>query len=366
MKKTSQLIIIISFVLFPSFKSLLAQSTINAFSKSERIVKKLIRKKQVPGLAITVSKNNKVLWSKGYGYSDLTNKTLVDPDKTVFRIGSVSKPIAAIGLLKIVEDSLMTLESSIYNYVPYFPKKDYDITIKQLGGHLSGIRNYQGNEFKLNKPLDIREGISLFANDSLLFQPGTKYNYTSYNWNLISLAIQECTKIPFEDFVKYKVLIPFNMNKTFVDNNQYIDGKAIFYKKIRKRHFKPVENVNNYFKIASGGYLSTSKDINIFGNALLNDSLVNPKQFKPFITAQKINNNDANSTYYGIGFQVSKDSSGRPYFGHIGNGLGGYGIFYVYPEQKVVLSILTNTSNPNVDKKFNKLIDTLFDSINNL
>lgn len=349
--------------MFSFFNSLFAQESSNGFDQSERIINKIIRKKKVPGLAITVSKNNEVVWSKGFGFADVTNKIPVDPDRTIFRIGSVSKPIAAAGLLKIVEEGKMTLDSSVYNYVPYFPKKDYDINIKQLGGHLSGIRNYQGNEFKINEPLGIREGISLFEKDALLFQPGTNYNYTSYNWNLISLAIQECVKIPFEDFVKFKVLIPFNMGKTFVDKNQDIDGKAIFYEKFRRRRFKPVQETNNFFKLASGGYLSTSKDINTFGNALLNDSLVDSNQLKPFITAQKINNDESTSTYYGVGFQVSYDSRGRPYFGHIGNGLGVYGIFYVYPEEKVVLSILTNISNPNIDKEFDKLIDTLFESM---
>jgi CubicO group peptidase (beta-lactamase class C family) len=349
--------------MFSFFNHLLAQNVPEKFNKAERIINKIMRKHKVPGLAITVSKNQKVVWSEGYGYADLKNKIPVNPNITVFRIGSVSKPIAAIALLKAVEEGLIMLDSSVYNYVPYFPKKQFDITIKQLGGHLSGIRNYKGNEFKNNTPLSIREGVKLFEADSLLFKPGTNFSYSSYNWNLISLAIQEQAKISFEDFVKTHVLIPFQMNNTYADKNQVINGKAVFYKKVGRRRFKPVDEVNNYFKLASGGFLSTSVDINTFGNALLNDSLVNPKQFRPFITAQKINNEESNSTYYGIGFQVSYDSSGRFYFGHIGNGLGGYGIFYVYPKQGVVLTILTNSSNPNIDKTFNKLIDAVFESL---
>jgi CubicO group peptidase (beta-lactamase class C family) len=349
--------------MFSFFNQLFAQNTLSEFNKAERIINRMVRKHKVPGLAITVSKNQEVVWSQGFGYADLKNKIPVSTNNTIFRIGSVSKPLAAMALLKTVEEGLITIDSSVYNYIPYFPKKKHDITIKQLGGHLSGIRNYKGNEFKNNKPLSIREGVKLFEDDPLLFKPGSDYNYTSYNWNLISLAIEEQAKIPFEAFVKTRVLMPFQMEKTFPDKNQALDNKAVFYRKVGRRRFKPESNVNNYFKLASGGYLSTSEDINLFGNAILKDSLTNSNQLKPFVTAQKIDGNKSKSTYYGIGFQVSNDSNGRFYFGHIGNGLGGYGIFYVYPEQDVVISILTNCSNPNIDKTFDKLIDAVFESL---
>lgn len=342
--------------------NLLAQSNYNDFSEAERIINKYIRKNKVPGLAITVSKDGNIVWSKGFGFADISNEIMVNPDSTIFRIGSVSKPIAALALLKIVEDGLIALDSSVYHYVSYFPEKKYDITIKQLGTHLSGIRNYKDNEFKINKPLSIREGISLFEHDTLLFKPGSNFAYTSFNWNLISLAIQEQSQVPFEDFVQSRVLWPFKMTRTFPDKNQDLEGKAVFYKKVGRRQFKPESNVNNYYKLASGAYLSTASDLNKFGNALLNDSLVNHNQLKPFITIQYINNDLSKSTFYGIGFQVSYDADGRAYFGHIGNGLGSYSILYVYPEYNVVLAILINSSYPKGEKIFNKLINYVFES----
>ncbi|UKM65213.2 beta-lactamase family protein [Flavobacteriaceae bacterium GSB9] len=337
---------------------------LKGFKKAERIAERMLRKRKVPGMAIMVSKNQEVVWSKGVGLADIKRNVPVSTEHTIFRIASVSKPISAIALLKAVENGLIDLDSSVNEYVPYFPKKQYDITIRQLGEHTSGIRNYKGNEFRNNNLLTIKEGIVFFENDSLRFKPGTNFAYSSYNWNLISLAIQEQTHVAFEDFVKTRVLIPFGMDKTFADKNQYLKGKAVFYQKKGRREFKPVQEVNNYFKLASGGYLSTCKDINTFGNALLNKLLVDPNTLKTFITAQKIkSNNTFASTYYGIGFQVSYDASGRPYFGHIGNGLGGYSIFYVYPETNVVITIMANCSNPNSEKMFDKLINEIFETL---
>ena len=341
------------------FNKVFSQAPQHEFAKAERIIKKMIRKKKVPGLAITVSKNNEILWSEGYGYAQLKKRIKVNPNETLFRVGSVSKPIAAVGLLKLVEEGKIALDSSIYNYLPYFPKKKYDFSVREIGGHLSGIRNYKGNEFKLNKPLSIKEGIDLFKEDSLLFKPGTQYLYTSFNWNLISLAIQEQAKLPFEDYIRQNILEPLNMNNTVPDvSDDSLENKAQFYQKVGRRRFKKVPKVHNFYKLAGGGYLSTAADLNTFGNALLNQKLCSYEQLKPFVSSQTLT--DGTLTYYGIGFQASYDHRGRPFYGHVGNGLGGYGIFYVYPKSNVVITLLMNCSNPNQDKVFEAIIDELF------
>ncbi|EDP69923.1 50S ribosomal protein L19 [Flavobacteriales bacterium ALC-1] len=347
-------------LIFPSFNSLFAQDNNLGFKKVSRIAKRLVRKKKVPGIAISVIKDGLMIYSEGFGYSDIEGKKEVKPDSTIFRIGSISKPIAAVGLAKMVDAKTISLDSFISTYIPYFPQKKYDFTIKQLGGHLAGIRNYKGNEFMNNKPLSVEEGVDIFINDSLLFEPGKDYLYTSYSWNLIALAMQEAAKDDFETLINDKVLSPIGMNNTYPDKNQSISHKAKFYKKKRFRVFKETKTVNNYYKLASGGYLSTSEDIAIFGSALLKGNIISPNVFDEFITSQYINDK---KTYYGIGFQTSFDSDGRAYYGHIGNGLGGYGIFYVYPKEKVVCVILTNCSDPNQDRKLNKIISHIFSEL---
>ena len=345
--------------MFSFISNLFGQQDVG-FEKADRVLKKLVRKKKIPGIAITITKNGSTQYSKGYGYADLEKETLVDPAITIFRVGSVSKPIAAAGLAKMVANGQLKLSDSIHNCVSYFPKKHLDFTLKQLGGHLAGIRNYKGNEFMNNKPLTIKEGVALFEKDSLLFKPGEGYFYTSFSWNLLSLAMQEVAKKPFEDIVKDEVLIPLGLSKTFPDKQQEVTDKAVFYRKKRRREFVEASPVNNFFKLAGGGYLSTSEDISKLGNAYLTNEFLSKQVKEEFVTSQRIGDK---LTYYGVGWQASYDHKNRPYFGHIGNGLGGYGIFYVYPEENIVVSILMNCSNPNQDKKFHKIIDAVFDEL---
>lgn len=335
-------------------------ATIGDNKKIDRIAKRLIRKKKIPGLAISVVKNDTTIWQKGYGYANMEAKIPVDAKNTVFRIASVSKPLAATALAKMVLQNKIALDTSIYKYLPDFPRKKFDFTIRQLGGHLAGIRSYKGNEFLNNKPLSISQGVALFAKDPLLFQPGTQYLYNSYDWVLISEAMQQVANIPFEEYVKKEVLLPLNMHQTYPDaTNINIANLARFYSRKRRRKFRKARKVNNFFKLAGGGYLSTSEDICKLGTAYLNNDFLTHEISSEFLTAQKVNEK---STYYGIGWEVSFDDKNRPFVGHTGNGVGGYALFRIYPEQQMVFAFLTNMTNPEVNEEFSQIINQFMDA----
>jgi CubicO group peptidase (beta-lactamase class C family) len=338
-------------------KEQLAVNQISTAANPDQILKDLVAKGSVPGLAITVLKKGKVLFEKGYGYADLRAKTPVHPDKTIFRIASASKPIAATALAKMVASGLIDLDASLYDYVPYFPKKEYDFTIRQLASHTAGIRGYKGKEYALNKNITIKESLDVFKNDPLLFTPGTNFHYNSFDWVLVSLAMQEASGCSFEDYVAKEVLVPLGMTHTFSEDpaNQMMN-KAICYTK-RGTGFEPAIPVDNRFKLAGGGYLSTSADLAKLGQAYLDRTIAPREVIREFLTSQLVG---TEPTYYGLGWQVSWDNGGRPYYGHVGNGIGGYSNFYVYPEQEVVISLLINATNPRIQSVLEDNLYRLF------
>lgn len=348
---------------------------------ADAILCDLVNENRVPGLAVTVLKDGKIILQKGYGYADLEKKIPVDATTTIFRIASVSKPIVATALAHMVADGGIELDASFYKYVPYYPRKQWDFTIRQLASHTAGIRGYKGMEYGLNKPYTIKESIEIFKDDELLFKPGTKYLYNSYDWVLISLAMQEVSGIPFEDYVQEKVLYTLGMTNTFTPNvslsaveelrnSQEPSRKSMqsadqvlslskFYSKNRKG-FRTAIPVNNFYKLAGGGYLSTSDDISRLGQAYLDGKILNEEIQTQFLTSEKVN---GKPTYYGLGWQVSEDKRGRPYYGHMGNGVGGYSNFFVYPNEQMVFSILVNCTNPSVQEELDKAVDALISSI---
>ena len=348
---------------FRYFKKLLKRKSdgleapFSGTTDADSLLNAMIAEERLPGLAITVINRGKVFFQKGYGFADLEKKIPVDAQKTIFRIASISKNIAATALAHIVKEGLIDLDASLYDYVPYFPKKKYDFTIRQLANHTAGLRAYKGMEYGLDKPYTIKESLKIFADDELVFEPGTDYLYNSFGWVLISLAIQEVSGMPFAEYVKQKVLEPLGMERTFAPDRLQVgnteDSRTPFYSKTRKG-FKKAMKVNNFYKLAGGGYLSTSDDIAKFGLAHLNKTVLENEIMSQFFTSGKIN---GTQTYYGLGWQVSEDTKGRPFYGHVGNAVGGYSNLFVYPGEQMVFSILTNCTNPKIQHIWDKVVD---------
>ncbi|WP_232520946.1 serine hydrolase domain-containing protein [Flagellimonas nanhaiensis] len=329
-------------------------------AKADELFQDLIFTKQIPGLAVTIYRKNEKIFQKGYGYADLKEKTSVDPKKTVFRTASISKCITGLALGKMLEAGILDLEDSFYSHVPYFPQKEHDFTLKQLAGHTAGIRGYRGKEFALNKPYSIKESLTVFQDDPLVFEPGKGYLYNSFDFVLLSLAMQEASGIPFEEYVNNKVLKPLGMNHTIAPQNvgesPLAYNMAQFYT-IRAKSFSKAVEVNNTYKLSGGGFLSTSEDIARMGNAILEGKLLKKETYDQLLSSQEVN---GTLTYYGMGFQVSIDNEGRSFIGHVGNSVGAYTNFFVYPKEELSIAILINCSNPKVQNELDSVIQQLW------
>lgn len=313
----------------------------------------LVAEQRTLGISVTIVKDGELVLQKGYGHIDLESRITVEPKDTIFRIASISKCITGLAFGKMVEEGILNWDDSFYKYVPYYPIKKYDFTLRQLASHTAGIRGYRGKEFALNRPYSIEESIEVFKDDPLVFQPGKRYLYNSFDFVLLSLAMQEASGIPFEDYVNEKVLKPLAMDSTITpkEGTKILDLAVSEFFTKKASGFKKAVEVNNFYKLAGGGYLSTSSDIAILGQAILEQLLLQKKTYQQLLTAQMVN---GKSTYYGLGFQVSQDAHGRPFVGHVGNSVGAYTSLYVYPEENTVIAMLSNSGNASIQDVLNE------------
>src|SRR5690606_41830973 len=104
--------------------------------------------------------------------------------------------------------------------------------------------------------------------------------------------------------------------------------------------------VDNSYKWAGGGFLSTSEDLVRFGNAMLEGTLLRPETFRLLTTSQRLTS--GRETGYGIGWSSGTDSAGRRRFWHSGGSVGGTAYLILYPEQKLVVAVLANGDTPFV------------------
>lgn len=303
-----------------------------------------MRDDHFPGMAVAVSIKGELIWSEGFGASDMKKATKVDPATSKFRIGSVSKPITAVGLAKLYEEKKIDLDAPIQTYVPDFPKKEFDISLRQLAGHLAGIRHYRGLEFMSRiKYETVGEGLNIFKDDPLLFEPGAKYSYSSYGWNLISAAMENAAETDFLDYIDQTVFRPLKMTNSCADHaDQNIPGRVKFYV-LSNDEIVEAAYVDNSYKWAGGGFLSTAEDLIRFGNAQLTVELLQPETIALFKTAQQTN--DGKSINYGMGWRTGEDKKGRPWFGHSGGSVGGTTYLIIYPDTEMVVAGMVNLSS---------------------
>ena len=296
-----------------------------------------------PGLSVAVGIGGEIVWEEGFGYADLENRVPVWPT-TKFRIASISKPVTAAGLGKLMEAGRLDLDAPVQRYVPGFPEKRWPVTTRQLAGHLGGIRHYRGGETLSRTHYDdVLDALEIFSEDSLVHEPKTAYLYSSYGWNLISAVIQGAAGEPFLDFMRREVFDPLGMDETVAEHvDSLIYHRARFYLRADDGRIINAPYVDISNKWAGGGFLSTAPDLVRFGMAHLGGGFLAPETIGLFWTSQ--HTLDGEETGYGIGWRLM-DRNGKGVVYHTGGATGGSDVLVLIPEDDIVVAVLTNLSS---------------------
>lgn len=242
----------------------------------EALVAAEMSKQKIPGLTVAVAADRRVRWSAGFGMQDIENAVAARP-ATVYRLGSISKPITAVAVMQLYERGKIDLDAPVQKYCPAFPEKQWPVTTRQLLGHLSGIRHYKSDEEFNSTRLyaSITEGLSMFKDDPLLFEPGTKYSYTTHGYSVLGCVVEGAAGQRFADYVSENVFKPASMEHARVDSvADIIPNRAQGYRITDKGVLTNSPLADNSYKVPGGGFVSTAEDLARFAVALQTDRLL--------------------------------------------------------------------------------------------
>lgn len=313
----------------------------------------------IPGVQVAVAVDGKLVWSEGFGYADVERQVPVNA-ATQFRIGSVSKPLTADAVALLVQQGKLDLDAPVQRYVPSFPLKPWPITTRELAGHTSGIRHYRGDEFLSNKPYhSVTEGLAIFESDSLLFPPGTRFSYSSYGWNVVAAAVEGASGRDFLSYMGRNVFRPLHLVHTAPDRvDSLIPNRTAFYDADSTGTFHRSPPVDNSYKWAGGGFVSTAEDLVTFGAAHLAPSArLTQASLDLLMTSQ--HTSDGQETGYGVGWFIARDSLGHRYVFHGGGSVGGTTAFSVDRDGKIVFALCSNLTDAQLAPA--RVIPALFD-----
>jgi serine beta-lactamase-like protein LACTB len=311
---------------------------------AHEVMQALFDSGDAPGLAVAVGLGGRITWSEGFGFADVEQKVAVDPARTLFRIGSVIKPMTALAAAQLVQAGRLDLDAPVQAYVADFPPKQAPVTTRQLLAHLSGIRHYEGDEFFNHEAFaSVAEGLAIFKDDPLLHPPGEGFLYSSYGYNLVSAVLEGAAGEEYLEYMSRNVFSPLGMQHTVPDDLARITpGRGRYYFREGDTLLNAPE-VDNSYKWASGGYIGTVEDLARFGLAQLHDTPVNDTVRQIFWVEQLTNAGEA--TGYGLGWKIGQDENGREWISHSGGSVGGTTQLWINPESGLVIAMTSNLSN---------------------
>lgn len=302
------------------------------------IVETLVRSQHIPGLAVTVTRGDSVLWHEGFGLADRDAARAAEPT-TAFRIGSLSKLFTAVLLMRLAEQHMVALDTPIGTYLP-LPARIAPITLRQLSGHLGGIRHYRGREFFTRTHYaNLRAGLQVFLGDSLVAPPGTRYVYSSYGYNLIGAVLEAATRRPYTELFRQQIVGPLRLVATVPDSSN-LPERARLYDVDTAGTVRDAQVDDLSGRWPSGGLLSSTDDLARFAQALFTPGFLTQGSLDQMFTPQHLSSGA--STGVGIGWRIATDSAGRTYWHHGGTSNGGSAFLLIYPAEHVVVAMASN------------------------
>ena len=309
------------------------------------MAEQLIATANLPGLSVAISRNGEIVFAEGFGYADIERKRRITPD-TRFRTASVSKVIAVTALAKLVEDGRLDLDAPIQKYVPSFPTKAWPITTRQLAGHLSGMPHYSdADRIEPRFYPSVTEALGVFAHESLKFEPGTAYSYSTHGFTLLSAAMEGAAGQPFLEYLQRSVLDPLGMRSTAPDlRARPHSAMATIYRSSEGRLSRVDRPEDPSYKWAGGGLTSTPTDLLRLAHAYF-DGFLKPATVSMMWTSQRLAS--GKQTGVGIAWRNGRDMAGHRVIEHAGSMEGVRVVVCIFPEERLVISLMTNREWPS-------------------
>lgn len=357
-----------------------------------------LAEKNIPGATVAVARNGAIVYERGFGYSDLKNKTPMAAN-TVMRIASISKPITAVAIMLLLEDGKLALDDSAINYIVRDKKfalpKDADpawnrVTIRHLLQHSGGWDRDKSKDpmfelleitraLQLKSTARIPDIIQYQLSRPMDFEPGSKYAYSNFGYSLLGRIIEVASGQSYESFVTDRILKPTGMTQTRLGRtrlNDRADDEAFYYTQQIKTYpaiwdIAPAKKSGKFESVAGpygrwdlevmdahGAWTSTAVDLVRFAMAL--DSSKQPLLQPATLRLMKDRPSFASAndpTWYGFGWNIrSIQNRDRVNMWH--NGLvSGTSTILVKRSDNYDWAVLFNTNETNDGKTCSSVID---------
>jgi serine beta-lactamase-like protein LACTB len=311
---------------------------------SQRLLDDLVAVSGVPGMGAAVWRDDRISWQGSSGLRDIERRLPVD-DKTIFRLASVSKLLAATAVAKLHEQEKLDVDAPVTAILPWLNNGWAPITARQLAAHISGIDHYNDQDQATLGPVNYpngRSAVAIFADRPLLQPPGQAYRYSSWGFTLLGALVEQRSGLPFPDYVMREVTPGLAIMRDATDGPDSNASSAYEFAKRVPVRAKPIDFSYTW---AGGGMAATPTALATFGGRMVNDRIVKHESFDWMLRPAKLKDgSEVTESDYKIGFgwRVSADEDGAMTAHHAGVSPGVRSALVLWRQEKVAVSLLSN------------------------
>lgn len=322
-----------------------------AVEEARRLARALLVAENLPSLSVAVARDGEIVWAEAFGFADVDRRAPVTP-LTRFRTGSVSKTLTAAAVALLYERGRIDLDAPVQTYVSEYPRKQWTITTRQLLGDVAGVHRIRGDNND-NVPrghcANLDEGLETFAGEPLLFEPGTKYRFSTYGWILLSAVVEGASGEPFPTFMRREVFEPLGMDRTVLEGfEKDPDTVSLYFPRTAMGSNVGLQDappVDYSCFAGAGAFLSTPSDLVRLGSAMLKPGLLKADTIALFQTPLRLESGA--SAGFALGWKVDNVKlGGAParLLRHRASLIGGAVSLSVFPDLGLVIAATSNVS----------------------
>jgi CubicO group peptidase (beta-lactamase class C family) len=364
----------------------------------DKLMTSFVKKHELPGAALAVAKDGRVVYSRGFGYGDRDKKEPVRPT-SLFRIASVSKPITAVAVLQLVEQNMLKLDDKVFDVLKLeepkgvkFDARWRKVTILELLQHTGGWDRDKSfdpmfhspaivKELKIKSPADQKAIIHYMLRQPLDCDPGKEYHYSNFGYCLLGRVVEKVSGKGYEEYVQKNVLAPLGiekmrLGKTLLSDRAENEVRYYTAKDDKATALlgpdlgKPVLEQYGAWSLEAldshGGWLASAADLARFGSAfdnpkkckILTEKSIEIMFARPEGAAGKTKAGKPSDDYYGCGWEVHVEGKGQINTWHSGS-LPGTSTLLVRRCDGLTWAVLFNSSDTPEKKEPIDIIDPL-------
>ena len=305
-----------------------------------------MKSQQIPGVALAVVKDGKVVLARGYGLANVEHQVPVKPE-TIFQSGSTGKQFTATAVMMLVEEGKLSLEDKITKYFTDAPESWRDITVRHLLTHTSGMTDYPP-DFDLRRDYTEDELFQRIKTIPLAFQPGEKWSYSNLAYVMLGILIRKVSGKFYGDFLQERVFKPLEMSTARIINEaDIVPNRAAGYRLVNgqlkiQSWVSPSLNTT-----ADGALYLTVYDMAKWDAALYTDKLLKRTTLEQMWTPVKLSNGKTHP--YGFGWALG-EVRGYRIIEHGGSWQGFKAQITRYVDDKLTVIVFANQARANQAK----------------